>query len=335
MRQPEKKRGSWLRFVIGLIISSAALYFLFHDLDISSLNTVLKTARIEFLLLGLLSVLLNNFFKGARWFLLNRVSPKPPGLSEVLSQFVLGQAINMLIPGRLGDLGRIQNLGLSAGSRSYVAGTIGVEKLLDLIAYALLFGLLFLLIPAPDWIASPGFSMLGIAILLIVLLALLARSWRKLILLWLRWAERLPTALEKLALRSRRTLDSLDVLQESRYLFWIIMLTAFIWGTAILNNYLVLQAIHITLPFTASLLILIALIAGINFSVVPGTVGVFEFVCVLSLAYFGIAQPVALGFGILLHALAYLPMILLGLLFYWQPFWQALFPHRAPEELES
>jgi uncharacterized membrane protein YbhN (UPF0104 family) len=64
---------------------------------------------------------------------------------------------------------------------------------------------------------------------------------------------------------------------------------------------------------TASLLILIALQAGISIPSVPGRIGIFEYICVLALAVFGVGQSTAFGYGVVLHGLVLLTPILAGL----------------------
>jgi uncharacterized membrane protein YbhN (UPF0104 family) len=48
---------------------------------------------------------------------------------------------------------------------------------------------------------------------------------------------------------------------------------------------------------------------------VPGRIGIFEYICVLTLAVFGISQSAAFAYGILLHSLVFIPPTLLGLFF--------------------
>ena len=95
----------------------------------------------------------------------------------------------------------------------------------------------------------------------------------------------------------------------------IVLLSVLIWGTAILNNYLLLLAFQIDLPVTAAVLLLVGLQIGISLPSLPGTIGVFEYVCVLVLAVFAVERTAALSYGILLHAIVMLPATLAGIAF--------------------
>jgi hypothetical protein len=112
-------------------------------------------------------------------------------------------------------------------------------------------------------------------------------------------------------------LDSLNFVRTPKALAWVALLTAGIWGLAFLNIELILQAVRIGAPLAASLLILVALQAGISLPSLPGKVGVFEYVCVLSLAAYGVDRSIGLSYGILLHAVVYLPTLALGLVAVW------------------
>jgi hypothetical protein len=63
----------------------------------------------------------------------------------------------------------------------------------------------------------------------------------------------------------------------------------------------------------------------------PGRVGLFHYLCVISLAIFGVTNQVALSYGLILHALVYLPMSVGGPLALWQlnADWRSLL--RGPE----
>ena len=47
----------------------------------------------------------------------------------------------------------------------------------------------------------------------------------------------------------------------------------------------------------------------------PGSIGVFHYLSVLTLGLFGVEHELALGYGVLLHLVTYLPPSLLGLVY--------------------
>jgi glycosyltransferase 2 family protein len=90
-----------------------------------------------------------------------------------------------------------------------------------------------------------------------------------------------------------------------------------IWITALSNNYLTLKAMGIDLPLEASLFVLVALLAGVTLPAAPGSIGVFELICVLTLGYYGVDPSQALSYGLVLHFLVVVPILILGLVSMW------------------
>jgi hypothetical protein len=86
----------------------------------------------------------------------------------------------------------------------------------------------------------------------------------------------------------------------------------------VLNNYLLLFAFDLRLSPVAALLVLVAVQASVSVPSLPAGLGVFEYLCVLSLALFGVDRLVALSYGFTLHLLVLGPSTLLGGLFLWR-----------------
>jgi uncharacterized protein (TIRG00374 family) len=226
--------------------------------------------------------------------------------------------LNSFLPVRAGEISRVYVLGRAGIGHAFVLGTIAVEKVMDLIAYSLLFVLLLFLMPLPKWIGASGTTIILSVILLSVMVFLAAFYRNRLLALLDRLIARAPQRYQPFLFHHLRIgLDSLDVLQDQVGSSWLAVSTAIIWGTAVLTNQLVFKSLDMELPSTASLLLLIALQAGISIPSLPGKLGIFEYICILVLGLYGIGQALALSYGILLHIIVYLPIILTGILSYW------------------
>ena len=312
------KNSNILQLGLGLGLSVVCLYFAFRNVEIDQVRQVLSEADPRFIILALVSITLNNLAKPARWKMLLGAAGQQVSNWTILLAFLTGQMLNFVIPARIGEVSKVALVGRQGPGHAYVVGTLVVEKLLDMLAYGLLFVLLLAAIPLPEWIRGSGFSFVVFTLLLLLVLggavywgeaitSLSARmtgrfrpAWRIKFLTWLE-----------------NGLESLQVLRRRGGLLGLALVTAFIWGTALWTNQLVMQALQIDLPWSASLLVLVALQASISIPSVPGKIGVFQAVCVLSLAVFGIPKTEALSYGILLYALVFLPVALLGLLSGW------------------
>ena len=307
-----------LRIVIGALISLLTLYLAFQNVNLRDVRQAIGEANAGYLWLALLSVVLNNVFKALRWQVMLGARGQGIDFWPVQMSHLSGQMLNTLSPARVGEITRTYEIGRLGPGKVFVLGTILVEKVLDMIAYALLFGCLLLLIPLPGWINNSGYTFVGVTLLVSLVVAFVTVRREAVLRFWERLERRLPErAARFVSGRMHSGLSSLDVLQNQKDAFKLAFWSALIWVTALLNIYLALVAFHIDLPLTASLLLLIALQAGISIPSAPGKVGIFEYACVLALGVFGIQQAQAFSYGVVLHAIVFLPMIAAGLVSFW------------------
>ena len=101
---------------------------------------------------------------------------------------------------------------------------------------------------------------------------------------------------------------------------WQVMAKAFIfslllWGVVAILNYIMFFAFSFPLSLAAVFVLVIIVNLGLMISAAPGFVGSFQFLCVISLAFFGVGREEALGFSILSHILQLLFVAALGLFF--------------------
>jgi uncharacterized protein (TIRG00374 family) len=256
--------------------------------------------------------------KTFRWKLL--VGPPGGHIPSFTYLLVLlaGQILNTIFPARLGDLARAYVLGGMGPGRTYVLGTIVLEKMLDSLAYITIFGIIILLIPLPNWV--------GGSILLFVLVTVAITIGLLLLVFWPAPFQRLLNFLlgkfpERVRMwmtpRIEQGLASLEIIRRRDDLFRLILWTVLIWALAIATNHLVLLALDIQLPISASILILVGLQAGISLPAIPGTIGLFEYICILALSVYGIDQALAFSYGLLLHTILLIPIILTGTISFW------------------
>ncbi len=319
MKAKERAFASrFLRLGAGLALSLLTLYLAFKNVSLGEVGQAFTRASPLYIVLALASVGVNTLAKVFRWEVLLGRERRKAGFYSILNSVLAGQMLNAVIPVRTGELYRIYVVGGKGVGRTFVLGTVVLEKVLDMVCYALLFLLLLALSPLPAWVGGSGTTFIGLAALacLLVLLVAYRRGW---VVDWMRrlgsW---LPVSFQDyLARHLRLGLDSLEVLQHFSVSLKLALWSALVWFVAILTNQLVLLAFGLRLPWAASVLLLVALQAGISLPSLPGKIGVFEYVAVLSLGVFRIEPSLALSYGILLHAIVYLPMLLAGLISFW------------------
>lgn len=168
--------------------------------------------------------------------------------------------------------------------------------------------------PLPTWLSERGYWLSLAVGAMGVGLVLAFRGWHPLLTRLERWAVRAhPTLAAPWLARAGRLVASLEVLRQRKDALRLLGWSVVVWGSALLTNLAILQALGIESTFLCALFLLVVLQLGISLSTVPGTVGVFEYLCVVSLALFGVEESLALSFGLVLHTLVLLPSVL-GLL---------------------
>lgn len=224
--------------------------------------------------------------------------------SALFAALTVGQVANFLLPARLGDVARVLVLRRRAGERAaLVAGTVGAEKLLDLLALVALCALTFPLFHPPAWLWDPAAR---IAVLLAsALVAFGVAVWhrasvRRLVVWLFDRSGRRPAA----SLRGQANLlwgGFAPLLRRENWLI-LIPLTVLILALMVATNEAIFRAMHLPESWLLSAVLLVILQIGIAVPSTPGKIGVFQALVALGLSLGGIAREDAVGYGILLYA---------------------------------
>jgi uncharacterized protein (TIRG00374 family) len=308
--------SGYLRIGAGLLVGLLIFYLLVREMNFGDVWRVLQKSQAQFVWLALGSVVVNVWAKTARWQVLLGPTQKSVSRGKILMALMTGQTLNWFLPGRVGDLTRVYSIGSLGPGKTFVLGTVALEKLLDMISYLLLLVGLVVLLPMPIWISASGYSLAYLTAGVSLGVILVSRYPRRFLELAQRLSGCLPDSLQnKITVRLKAALTSLWVFNEGGELLKLAGLSAVVWGTAIGTNYLTFLALGLQLPWTAALAVLVALQAGISAPGVPGRIGLFQYLCVLALGIFGTDQVTSLGYGVLLQAIILVPTTLVSLVF--------------------
>jgi glycosyltransferase 2 family protein len=318
--QARQKVFIWVQVLLGLVLGLAALYLAAREVSLRQLSLVLRSVSLPLLGLALVGGLLAPVVKAVRWRWLFYPQRPALSLSRLTSLLALGQAINMLLLGRWGELVRAYFTGQEAGiSKSFVFGTIAAEKLLDMVVLAFLIVALLPFVALPSWLADRvGYLIVAALLISVVVGALLGgRDF------WLRLAAKVLRLLPKRAserweARLAAALDGLGALRDRRAALAIWGWTMAAWLISALINLILLAAFGLTPSFRVALFLLVVLQAGVAVPSAPGKIGIFQFLCVLALSVFQVPASEAFGYGVVLY------LIVLGSICGWAVFglWQ-------------
>jgi uncharacterized membrane protein YbhN (UPF0104 family) len=311
---PSALRRALPRLALGALLGGVALWLAFRGIDLGELWQALRQVNYFWVGASLLSVVATTLVITARWRLLFYPDWRARGWLSLLGGILVGQALNILVPARLGDVARIYLVGNSERlSKTRVAATLVVEKIADLVIFALGGVFLLLVVAVPDWVRSSSASLLVTGLVGIAAVVVLS-FWGRPVLTWLeRHSPRLPGGWDQRLWRlGHLALDGLGVLHSWQANVGLWALSVLSWLLASSTNYLLFKAFGFPLSFAAGALLLVVLQVGIAPPSLPGKLGVFHYLVVLALSFFGVARGPALTYALLLYAVALLSKVLVG-----------------------
>ena len=163
---------------IWIIISSVFVFWvLVYELDWKEVSDAVEQANYVWVSAGILITILAIFVRTWRWqVLLYRFETRVFG---IMSALLIGQAVNLVLPLRSGDVMRViwfRELYGSSGSEAL--GTVAIEKVWDVLALLVCGIFMVLLIPLPEsYIQTIWITFMLLAIGLSILLA--GIRWQK------------------------------------------------------------------------------------------------------------------------------------------------------------
>ena len=277
------------------------------------------------LLLAVAVTGLNYALRALRWqYLLAPIGPTH--FSVAFRTTVIGFAASFLLPARAGEVIRPYLLARRERLNATAAfATIILERLLDLITVLMLFAW-FVLTAAPHAVSGDpeqfarvklgGLVAAAVALAGSALLFVLAGHPERLGRIALGIERVLPGRLAHAVARFVETFaQGLAVMRQPRRMLIALALSLPLWLAIAFGIWLTSQAFHITFPFGASFLVTTLLVVGVAVPT-PGAVGGFHLAYQIAAeVFFGAPADRAVGAAIVLHAISFVPVTLLGIYF--------------------
>ena len=305
-----KGRPKIYHVVLTIIKISAGLVLLvlsLREIQLDSLWSGIRSANLAWLCLAVVSVLVGLALKLWRWLILIKNYHIHASFSRLFSAFFTGQAANILLPLRGGELIRLGYFMEEKKILPEAASTILLEKYLDLLALSVAILIVTFRISVEHLLDIQGW-LIPLTIALTVLLFSVI-IFGPSILSLVKESKFLPNSiapwLEQWVQASLWLRHPMQVLPG-------VLLTCLIWGVMWLTNLLLFKSLGIALGGTAGGLVLVLVYVGLLPALMPGNIGPFYFFASLALVPFGIMHGQALVYAMLLHAIVTLPPLLGG-----------------------
>ena len=290
-----------LQLALGLIVSTACLYFAMRGTDWLRVRNVLAAADPAWIAVALIAGVMSLVVRAERWVQLLRPVIRL-GLTTAVSLTAIGAAAGAVLPLRLGELVRPALLGRHTGvGLSPALSSIVLERLFDVVFVIVSFLAFSLVYPVPGGLRAGAIALAGGSLGAMALLVL-AERWRS---TTDRWLERalgwLPTRVGAWVRPvAAGVLDGFRGVADPRTVLVVSALSAAVWALVALVFLCSILALHIDVPLIPAALASVVIVAAFVFlPQAPGFVGTWQAGCVVALGLFGVPSEKAVGYSML------------------------------------
>ncbi len=314
-----------LRNAVFLAIAIVLFALFLRQANFAEVWNDVRNARLEFVLLAVAVTMVTYLLRAFRWqYLLRALGPTHYGTA--FRTTIIGFAASSLLPGRVGEvlrpylLAREENLNATSAF-----ATVIFERLLDMIAVLVLFGVFLLVFDPRQTPVDAGLlrnmrvgglmASVG-SLTAMVAIFVLAGHPDSAARLALRIEHVLP---RRVALAFSRLVHTfvlgLSVVRQPSRLMMSLVLSFPLWLSIATGIFLATRAFHIAMPFVGSFAVTAMLVVGVAIPT-PASVGGFEYFYQLAvMAFYAAPRDQAIGAALVLHAISFLPVTLLGIIF--------------------
>lgn len=308
----------------GLIVGAVFVLLALRKVDFGQMAHAFLSADYYYLIPPVLILFFSLFLRTLLWRCL--IAPiRKLDLGSLFTSLIIGYSANVIMPARLGEILRAYVLSKKRNvSASATLATIVMERVIDIFALLAFMVLAVFIHPFPNWLKDSGYILLagslGLFAVLIFLKKATAVSETVLghILRYFpqRVQHRVRDILERFVSGIMPLLHWYDYVSVG-------FLAVIIWSCYGIIFYFTLHAFGFVgaynLPWSASLIVLVITSIGIVIPSSPGYMGTYHYLCQISLTMFGVPAGPALSFAVVVHAINFLPVMIVGLMLaYWE-----------------
>ena len=299
---------------MGLLISGLFLWLAFRKSDFSQIWSILKTVRLELLLVVFIISVLGLMLRSYRWKTLGKEYGNVPW-KHCFEATSIGLMLNNFVPFRGGDLFQGYFLSKKSGlPKSYTMATVFLERLMDIVPPLLMIivGSFFVVLPEQIKLSKILILLLILAAIIYVFISERKRFIRIIgNFMHQRHSAKIDHFLDNLA-------HAVLFMKDRQVLTQSFPLTLFNWFIfSGISTYLLLRSVGIEIGALNVYLVLGISIISVAIPSSPGFVGTWEFFTMLALSIFKIDKDRALSYAVISHFMALLPTTLIGLYYFY------------------
>jgi uncharacterized membrane protein YbhN (UPF0104 family) len=310
------------RVLVGAVLGAAGLWLSLRDIPVATLRAALLSAHWGWVMTALAVSLLAVIAVVLRWRVLLQPSTVSPW---VLGRATLvGQMLNIVLPFRLGEVARVYTaMGHSSVGVARFTASVAIEKALDLAIFGVTAAVLVASALLPRTALAEGRWLILPVITGVALVAMwLVVRWRLLPRIASWFAVRGGRVGKWIAHVVTDVSTGLDAWRSAGHARSVLVWTIVIFILAAAGNQLMMRAFDLQLPISAGFAILVVLQAGSVPPSLPGRLGIYNYLTVLTLGLYGVGRTEAATYSLALYCVAYVPKVVVGALVAADPSWR-------------
>ena len=306
-----------IKFILSLLLSGLGLFYAFNKVDISQLWFYLKTANIFYIVLAISLIIFSVAIRAERWQLLLEPFEKI-SFRTLFSSTMIGYFGNAVMPFRFGELLRaysissIRNIDVSAAF-----GTILLERLLDMLGLVFTMFIFSWFYPF-EYGGRNAMILIGFSSILLFSFIVWLGSKQSDFFLNLKKLSLLKaTSIQRLLTIINKIVDGITSIKDTKHIGQIIIHTIFMWVVYFFVTYSVILATNISIDWVGVGVILISTSLALAIPAAPGGIGTYHAAAIYILtSYFFIDRVESQAFAVILHAVGFFPLMLIGFIFF-------------------
>ncbi len=309
-------RRSRLAFnLVAIVVTVAFSYIALSGINFSEVWRALRSCDYWWLIPALATFGLGDVARALRWRSLFAPGRRPP-VGPTLNATMIGYFYNNIMPARAGEAARVVVL----TRRTTVppvetVGTVVVERLYDVMAILAIFFVAQPWLPHVSWFKAAAIAAFVLALAIAVAVVVLVLYGERPVRFLLRPLGRISLfSGERLEKTVGELVHGLSGLRNREVALEAFVWTVAAWMLTAACAYFVSVAFHLQLPFACGVLVAVAVGLGMILPSPPAAIGVFEGAAILALKAYGLPKSSILPFALVLHAVSFVPFVLVGLL---------------------
>jgi hypothetical protein len=309
--------NKWFKIAISLVISAVGLYYAFGQVNFDELWFHLKSVDVLWMSLATILLIFSVAIRAERWqMLLEPIETVP--FHPLFGATMVGYFGNGVLPFRLGELLRAYSISENHQVDTSAAfGTIILERILDLLGLVcaiILFGWFF---PFDTGGRNIMIAVVVVSLLGFGFIVVLGSTRSHLMDRIEKWAIFEKPFAHRLLTIMNSLLDGLTSIRATKHVGQIVIHTIFMWVVYYSITYTVILATGISLSWIEVGVVLISTSLALAIPAAPGAVGTYHAAAVYVLTVlFSVGSAESQAFAILLHAVGFVPLIIIGSIYF-------------------